>query len=199
MKMVVGLGNPGRKYEGTRHNIGFAVVREVARRHSTGTSKNNFQAETIEAAWSGKNPVTGATEKQAEKQKVLLLLPQTFMNLSGNSVGAARDFYKLNIEDLLVVCDDFNIPLAKLRFRAGGSSGGQKGLADVIRRLGTEEVPRLRIGVGPVPANWDPVDFVLGKFTGDESSEIAIAIQRAADAVVDWATEGLAVCMNRYN
>jgi len=193
MKLVVGLGNPGRKYEGTRHNIGFAVVREVARRHAAGQPKTSFQAEVIEAALPTKS--AGATEKE----KVLLLLPQTFMNLSGNSVGAARDFYKLTNEDVLIVCDDFNLPLAKLRLRAAGSAGGQKGLADVIRRLGTDEVPRLRIGVGPVPDHWDPVDFVLGKFTAAESTEIALTIQRAADAVVDWANEGLAACMNRYN
>jgi PTH1 family peptidyl-tRNA hydrolase len=191
--MVVGLGNPGRKYEGTRHNIGFAVVREVARRHAVGQPKTSFQAEVIEVALPTKD--AGATEKQ----KVLLLLPQTFMNLSGNSVGAARDFYKLTNEDVLIVCDDFNLPLAKLRFRAAGSAGGQKGLADVIRRLGTDQVPRLRIGVGPVPDHWDPVDFVLGKFTAAESTEIALTIQHAADAVVDWSSEGLAACMNRYN
>ena len=193
MKLVVGLGNPGRKYEGTRHNVGFAVVREVARRHAVGKSKTSFQAEVMEAAWFGKNP------SGAEKQKVLLLLPQTFMNLSGNSVGAARDFYKLTNEELLIVCDDFNLPLAKLRFRSAGSAGGQKGLADVIRRLGTDEVPRLRIGVGPVPDHWEAIDFVLGKFTSAESSEIDLTIQRAADAVEDWAVEGLAACMNRYN
>jgi PTH1 family peptidyl-tRNA hydrolase len=198
MKLVVGLGNPGRKYEGTRHNVGFAVVREVARRHAAGKPKTSFQAEVIEAAVpikdaSGKNP------SGAEKQKVLLLLPQTFMNLSGNSVGAARDFYKLTNEELLIVCDDFNLPLAKLRFRAAGSAGGQKGLADVIRRLGTDQVPRLRIGVGPVPDHWEAIDFVLGKFTSAESSEIDLTIQRAADAVEAWACEGLAACMNHYN
>jgi len=185
MKMVVGLGNPGRKYEGTRHNVGFAVVREVARRHGAGGARNGFQAEWTEADLRG--------------QKTLLLLPQTFMNLSGNSVVAARDFYKLEIEDLLIVCDDFNIPLGKLRLRASGSAGGQKGLADVIRRLATDEVARLRLGVGPVPANWDPVDFVLGRFAKEELPEIEIAVQRAADAVVDWAAEGLQTCMNRYN
>jgi peptidyl-tRNA hydrolase, PTH1 family len=185
VKMVAGLGNPGRKYEGTRHNVGFAVVREVARRHGVGGVRSGFQAEWIEADLRG--------------QKTLLLLPQTFMNLSGNSVGAARDFYKLAVEELLIVADDFNLPLGKLRVRASGSAGGQKGLADVIRRLGTEDVPRLRLGVGPVPAGWDPVDFVLSRFTKEELPEIEIAVQRAADAVVDWAAEGLQTCMNRYN
>lgn len=206
MKMVVGLGNPGRKYDRTRHNVGFAVVREVARRYAVGQPKTNFQAEIVEAALPGESRPAAESSAPAEtrnaaaeKQKALLLLPQTFMNLSGNSVGAARDFYKLDNDDLLIVCDDFNLPLGKLRFRAGGSAGGQKGLADVIRRLGTDEVPRLRIGVGPVPANWDPVDFVLGKFTAEESSEIELTIVRAADAVADWASQGLATSMNRYN
>ena len=185
MKLIVGLGNPGRKYEGTRHNVGFAVIREVARRHATSRPKTGFQSEWLEADLRG--------------QKALLLLPQTFMNLSGNAVGAAFDFYKLEIGDLLIVCDDFNLPLSKLRVRGSGSSGGQKGLADVIRRLGTEDVPRLRVGVGPVPTSWDPVDFVLGRFTKDEQSEVDLSVQRAADGVVDWAVEGLQVCMNRYN
>jgi peptidyl-tRNA hydrolase, PTH1 family len=185
MKLVVGLGNPGRKYEGTRHNVGFAVVREVARRHATSSPKSNFQAELVEADLRG--------------QRTLLLLPQTFMNLSGTAVGGAFDFYKLEVTEVLVVCDDFNLPLGKLRFRGSGSSGGQKGLADILRRLGTEDVPRLRLGVGPVPPNWEAVDFVLSRFTKQEQPEIELQVQRAADGVVDWAAEGLPVCMNRYN
>ena len=121
------------------------------------------------------------------------------MNLSGGSVLAARDFYKLNNEEVLIVCDDFNLPLAKLRFRSEGSAGGQKGLADVVDRLGTQAVPRLRIGVGPLPANWDPVDFVLGRFTADEEPTIASVIPNAADAIEDWIGTGIATCMNKYN
>ncbi len=121
------------------------------------------------------------------------------MNLSGTSVLAARDFYKLNNEDLLIVCDDFNLPLGTLRVRPQGSAGGQKGLADVVRRLGTDEVPRLRIGVGPLPPNWNAVDFVLGRFSKEESIEATFAIIRAADAVVDWANLSMQECMNRYN
>jgi PTH1 family peptidyl-tRNA hydrolase len=185
MKMVIGLGNPGRKYEGTRHNVGFAVAAELARRHATGRPRGGFQAELIEAELGG--------------EKTLLVRPQTFMNLSGTSALAARDFYKLANEDVLVVCDDFNLPLGALRLRSQGSAGGQKGLADIIRRLGTEEIPRLRIGVGPVPASWDAVDFVLSRFAKDEIPEIELSVVRAADAVELWATKGLPEAMNRYN
>jgi PTH1 family peptidyl-tRNA hydrolase len=185
MKMVIGLGNPGQKYEGTRHNVGFAVASELARRHVTGRPRSGFQAELVETDLSG--------------EKALLVLPQTFMNLSGTSALAARDFYKLANEDLLVVCDDFNLPLGALRLRGQGTAGGQKGLADILRRLGTEEVPRLRIGVGPVPASWDPVDFVLSRFTKNELPEIELSVVRAADAVEVWATKGLQESMNRYN
>ncbi len=185
MKLVVGLGNPGRKYEGSRHNVGFVVLNELARRHHAGRAKANFQGEISETEFHG--------------QKILLLWPHTFMNLSGASVLAARDFYKLETSDLLIVCDDFNLPLAKLRMRPEGSSGGQNGLDDVINRLGTEQVPRLRIGVGPLPANWDPADFVLSRFTKEELPQIEPTVVRAADAVEDWTKIGIAECMNRYN
>ena len=185
MKLVVGLGNPGRKYEGTRHNVGFTVVDELARRHRAAPPKTNFQG--------------AITEAQVNGQRTLLLWPHTFMNLSGTSVLAARDFYKLEVADLLVVCDDFNLPLGKLRFRSEGSSGGQNGLADVIDRLGTEGVPRLRIGVGPVPASWDPADFVLSKFTKEELPTVELTLVRAADAIEDWVGRDIATCMNKYN
>ena len=110
---------------------------------------------------------------------------------------AARDFYKLENDDVLVVCDDFNLPLAKLRIRPQGSAGGQKGLADMIIRLGTEAVPRLRIGVGPVPEHWDPADFVFSKFAKQEISEIEPTIDRAADAVEDWIRLDMKECMNQ--
>jgi peptidyl-tRNA hydrolase, PTH1 family len=185
VKLVVGLGNPGRKYEGTRHNIGFAVLKELAQRHKAAKPRTNFQG--------------GITETEFRGQRVLLLWPQTFMNRSGGSVLAARDFYKLTDERVLIVCDDFNLPLGKLRFRAEGSSGGQKGLADIITRLGDETVPRLRVGVGPVPANWDPADFVLGKFNKQELPIVDTNVARAADGIEDWVGLGIAECMNRYN
>ncbi len=185
MKLVVGLGNPGRKYEKTRHNVGFDVLDVIARKHSAATPSVKFEGRLTEVNLGG--------------NRTLLLWPQTFMNLSGTSLGKAKEFYKIADEDLLVVCDDFNLPLERLRFRASGSSGGQKGLADIVRRLGTEEFTRLRIGVGPVPTGWDAADFVLGKFSKDEGPRIEMAIDRAAEAVADWVTSGTAICMNRYN
>lgn len=185
MKLVVGLGNTGRKYEGTRHNIGFMVVAELLKRQPAAVVKKVFDGEAADVVLSG--------------ERLLLLQPHTLMNRSGRSVLAARDFYKIPNEDLLVVCDDFHLPLGKLRFRRSGSSGGQKGLADIIQRLGGEEAPRLRLGIGPVPDRWDPADFVLGKFSQDERRLVEETVVRAADAVEDWAAHGIQTCMNQYN
>jgi PTH1 family peptidyl-tRNA hydrolase len=185
VKLVVGLGNPGRRYEGTRHNVGFVVVGQLARAHASAAVKSRFQGETVDA--------------EIESQKVLLLTPSTFMNQSGASVLAARDFYKIAPEDTLVVCDDLNLALAKLRLRAGGSAGGQKGLEDIIRRLGTEEFPRLRIGIGSPPNGWAWPDFVLSKFKKEELPDMELAVARAVEAVGLWTREGIQACMNRYN
>lgn len=185
MKLVVGLGNPGRKYDGTRHNVGFAVLAELARKWGSGRPKSKFQGEVVEADLDG--------------QRVLLLSPVTYMNRSGSSVRAARDFYHLPDEEVLVICDDLNLPLARLRFRARGSAGGHKGLADIIGKLSTEEFSRLRIGIGVPPEGWDATDFVLGKFTRQEKAEVEESVWRAADAVGAWAREGVQNCMNRYN
>ena len=138
-------------------------------------------------------------EAELGGQKALLLSPTTFMNLSGTSVQEAKSFYKLADEELLVICDDLNLPVGKLRFRARGSSGGQKGLEDIIRRLGTEEFSRLRIGVGTAPDGWDWADYVLSKFTPEELPVIEQAVGLAAEAVAVWAREGMETCMNRYN
>ncbi len=185
MKLVVGLGNPGRKFVSTRHNIGFDVLAELTRRHGQGKPKSDFQGEAVDASLEG--------------DKVILLCPFTFMNRSGSSVVLARDFYKFSNDELLVICDDFNLPAGKLRFRAKGSAGGQKGLDDIIRCLGTEQFARLRIGIGPLPERWDPADFVLGKFAKDEKPVIDEAVVRAADAVADWARQGIDFCMAKFN
>lgn len=185
MKLIVGLGNPGGKYVGTRHNVGFDVVAELGRRLGASGVKVAFQAETATAEHAG--------------QKVLLLCPHTFMNLSGGSVLAARDYYKLDLADLLIVSDDIALPLGRLRFRERGSAGGQKGLADVLRRLGSQEIARLRVGVGAPPAGWDAADYVLGKFNTGERREIGPAVVRAADGVCDWIAHGIEYCMTHYN
>ena len=185
MKLIVGLGNPGAKYKDTRHNVGFEVAARLIKKFGTATPRAKFQGEIVEAAIGG--------------HKALLLTPLTYMNASGGSVLEARDFYKIENENILVVCDDFALPLAKLRLRGKGSSGGQNGLDDILRRLGTTDVPRLRIGVGPLPPGWDAAGFVLGKFTKDEQPEVAFAIDRATDAVDVWVREGLAKAMSRYN
>ncbi len=186
MKLIVGLGNPGAQYQGTRHNVGFEVIGLLAKQFAAGTiPKARFQGETIEFALRG--------------QKCLLLTPLTYMNLSGASVLAARDFYKIEHQNLLVICDDFNLPLAKLRFRAAGSSGGQKGLEDIIRRLGADDVPRLRIGIGQPPTGREVTGYVLGRFTKDERAEIGPSLARAAEGVADWVELGIQHCMARYN
>jgi len=185
MKLVVGLGNPGRKYEETRHNVGFRVVAELARRFHAPAARRKFESEYSEIQIAG--------------ERVILLCPQTFMNRSGGSVSASRDFYKINNDDVLIICDDFSLPLGRLRFRPKGSAGGQKGLNDVIQRLGSQEIPRLRIGIDPPPADWDVADYVLSKFRQSELKTIDTAIQMAADAVETWSRAGVDACMNQYN
>ena len=185
MKLVVGLGNPGRKYELTRHNIGFDIVDALSKRHSAEPARSKFQGLVSECMVNG--------------QRALLLKPETFMNLSGRSVQAARDFYKIENEDLLLVCDDFNLDLGTIRLRAGGSDGGQKGLADTIRQLGTNEFPRLRFGIGPVPDRWNPPDFVLGKFSSGEQRQVERQIVRSCEAVEMWVAHGIQEAMNQYN
>ncbi len=185
MKVVTGLGNPGRKYQNTRHNVGFEVVAELARRWQASGPQIRFDAEISDAVISG--------------VRTLLVAPQTFMNLSGRAVGQVRDFYKLEPEHIAVVCDDLNLPTGRLRWRAGGSHGGQKGLLDIERHLGTRTFPRLRIGIGRPPGRQDPADYVLGRFTRDEREIIDIAVQRAADSLEVWLQDGTSAAMNRYN
>ncbi len=185
MKLVVGLGNPGRRYEATRHNLGYAVLTELARRLEAGPPKGKFQGELAEGVLSG--------------EKVLLLSPLTYMNRSGMSVRTARDFYGLADEDVLAICDDLSLPVGKIRLRSAGSSGGHKGLEDIIEKLGSEAFPRLRIGIGDPPPGWDAADFVLARFTNEQLPDIKRAVEQAADAVMDWVRQGIAYCMNRYN
>jgi peptidyl-tRNA hydrolase, PTH1 family len=185
MKIVVGLGNPGPKYDRTRHNVGFRVVDELLPRLGAGKPRLRFDATVAEGN-------LGA-------EKILLASPQIYMNESGRSVRQLVDFFGLNLADLLVVCDDFNLELARLRMRAGGSAGGQKGLADIIRKLATEEFPRLRIGIGRPPEHIDSSDFVLSKFKRSEQPAIDDAILRATEGVELWIRQGISPAMNRIN
>ena len=187
MKLIVGLGNPGKKYEQTRHNVGFDVLDVVAKRcgEEAAAAKEKFDGRVLDATLGG--------------QRALLLWPHTLMNRSGQSVLAAVDFYQVPLADVLVVSDDFNLPLGTLRFRSQGSSGGQKGLQDILRRLGSEQINRLRLGIGPVPDAWDPADYVLARFKPGERALAEETIQRAADGVECWVTEGIEASMNRFN
>ncbi|TWU24095.1 Peptidyl-tRNA hydrolase [Novipirellula galeiformis] len=185
MKLIVGLGNPGQKYEQTRHNVGFMAANKVAALISASPSKVRFEGHWAEGNYRG--------------EKLAILWPQTFMNASGQSVRKALDFFKLTPEEMVVLCDDLNLPCGRLRLKRSGSSGGQKGLADIIRHLGAESFPRLRIGIDRPPEGWEVVDYVLGKFNKSEQATIEEATTRAAYATMDWATLGITQTMTEYN
>lgn len=184
-KLVVGLGNPGPEYDGTRHNIGFDVVSAFATRHFAGQAKKKFEGQLAEVTVQG--------------QRVLLLCPETYMNLSGRSVQAAAKFYQISPADVLVICDDMNLPLGQLRLRGSGSAGGQKGLANIIACLATPDIPRLRFGVGRPPEGVVATNYVLGRFAKSEYEPVTNAILRAVQGVEDWLQLGTQLAMNRVN
>jgi PTH1 family peptidyl-tRNA hydrolase len=183
LKVVVGLGNPGSRYQGTRHNVGFAVIDELAKSPHASRFQSRFQAQVAEL--------------MEGNQKVLLVKPETFMNLSGRAVRQIIDFYQLPLESLLIVCDDINLPLGKLRARARGSHGGHNGLRDIQNHLSTTEYARLRIGVD-APRD-EAIDHVLSRFSPSERPQIEEAVERAVQAVALWIEQGIEVCMNRFN
>lgn len=183
--LVVGLGNPGAKYRETRHNIGFECLDELQRRMGSPTPTTKFEGQWVR----GKRNETD----------LILLWPLTFMNASGRSVAQTVGFFKIPVDRVIVVCDDMSLPLGKLRIRKRGSSGGQKGLGDILNSLGTQDVPRLRLGIDPPPPNWDVADFVLSKFPTAERTVVNEAIMRAVDAVEHWLKSGIESCMNEYN
>jgi PTH1 family peptidyl-tRNA hydrolase len=184
MKIIVGLGNPGRKYEGTRHNVGFEVIDRLASAPGVSGFSSRFQAQIAEA--------------REDAEKVLLVKPETFMNLSGLAVRQLVDFYQAPLVDLLVICDDVNLPLGKLRFRARGTHGGHNGLRDIQNHLGTTEYSRLRIGVD-APGLGDMVNHVLGRFRPTEKAAIDDAIALATQGAAIWISRGIQECMNQYN
>ena len=184
MKLVVGLGNPGTKYQGTRHNVGFELIDRLASGGRGASFTRKFDGQMAET--------------EIDFRRVLLLKPDTFMNLSGRSVGQAVRFYKLEPHEILAVCDDLSLPVGKIRIRPGGSDGGQKGLRDIAAHLATDQFPRLRIGIGE-QGDSDAVAYVLSRFRSPERAVIDDSLILASQAVAVWVTQGIDPAMNRFN
>jgi len=187
MKLIVGLGNPGLEYRQTRHNVGFRVL--------------DIFAEHMRWRWSEQRSRAILASGTVGAEKVVLLKPLTYMNLSGEAVGALVRWYKLpSLADLLVVCDDLDLPVGKVRLRPKGSSGGQKGLESIIHHLHTDDFPRLRIGIGrPMHSRGDPISYVLGNPGGDERILLQTGEEKAAEAIPLFITQGLETAMNVVN
>ena len=185
MRIIIGLGNPTREYQATRHNIGFDTITRLSDEYNIPLDFKKHKAIC------GRGYLGG--------EKVILAQPQTYMNLSGESVRELVDFYKVTNEDIIVIYDDVALDVGQLRIRPKGSAGGHNGIKSIIAHLGTQEFPRIRIGVGEKPKNWDLADYVLGRFADEEQSVIREALGRAAQACECIITDGTEEAMNRYN
>ncbi len=184
--LVVCLGNPGKQYENTRHNIGFMTADELERREGVKVNKLKYRALTAEMKLGG--------------ERVLVMKPQTFMNLSGEAVKLAGAFYKIPPERVLVISDDVSLPLGKLRIRANGSAGGHNGLKNIIQHLGTDAFPRIKVGVGaPAHPEHEMIDWVIGNFSSAEKKVVAEAVAKAADAVACLIEKGVSEAQNKFN
>ena len=184
--LLVGLGNPGNQYAATRHNMGFMALDRLADREGFRFNKLRFRA------WTG--------QWKVGDQQVLVMKPQTYMNLSGESVGEAARFYKIPADHVLVISDDVSLPAGKLRIRGGGSAGGHNGLKNIIQHLGTDQFPRLKLGVGGKPhPDYNMADWVLGQLQGEDKKVMDAAVKRAADAVECILAEGIDRGMSRFN
>ena len=195
MKLIVGLGNPGPEYAKTRHNAGFMLVEKLATRHNLAGPKHKFHAGVLDGELLVGNPMS--------PQRCILMQPTTYMNRSGLSVGEAMTFYKLDpATDLLVLVDDLALDVGTIRLRGEGSAGGQNGLSDIERALGTRKYPRLRIGIGPNDFNGRKApqkDFVLSNFTGDQQVELDHALDKGIKCIESWLTDGLEKTMSLFN
>jgi len=185
LAIVVGLGNPGSKYERTRHNIGFDCLNQLRVRMGSPNVQAKFEGQFAKG--------------RIGQREVCLVWPLTFMNCSGRCVSQFARFYKVEIQNILVICDDLSLPLGKLSIRNTGSSGGQKGLNDIIQSLGSLDVPRLRIGIDPTPENRDTADYVLSPFSASERTVVNEGLLRAEQAITVWLAEGIDAVMNMFN
>ncbi len=184
IKLIVGLGNPGARFAQNRHNVGFFIVDQFARAHDLEFSRRRFNALLAEGDTAG--------------QRIMIVKPQTYMNASGGAVGKLFAFYKIAPHDLLVIYDDLDLPLGKIRLRSRGSAGGHHGMESIIARIGTSDFPRLRVGIGRPDPDAD-VDHVLSNFTADERTVMRETFERAADAIDVWLRDGITVAMNKFN
>ena len=183
MKVIVGLGNPGPRYKDTRHNVGFQTLEELARRHPVQRQESRFDAIIAHL--------------QIKQEKVFLLKPLTYMNLSGKAVRALIAYYKIDLKDIIVIYDDMDLPVGNLRIRSAGGTGGHRGMTSLVENLGTREFARIRIGIGRPP--HEAIDWVLGRFSPEEKPLISNAVARAADAVETWIANRIEKAMNEYN
>ena len=183
--LLVGLGNPGRQYENTRHNVGFMTMNRLAGKLGENFSKLESKALIAKCTY--------------QEQRLILAKPQTYMNLSGRAVSSLLRYYKVPLANLLVTYDDVDLPLGALRMRHGGGSAGQKGMQSIVEQLGTEDFPRLRIGIGRPPGRMDAADYVLLDFSRDEAEALNFMLDTATEAILTFVTGGLEKAMNLYN
>ena len=183
--VIAGLGNPGNKYENTRHNVGFGTIERLSSKYGIKVNKLKHKALTGEGTIAG--------------ERVLLVKPQTFMNLSGESIRDIAEWYKLPMENIIIIYDDVDLPVGTVRIRPKGSSGTHNGMRSVIYQLQSDEFPRIRIGIGKAPEGWDLADYVLSRFSAEEAGAIRESIERAADAAAAIVSSGVSAAMNQYN
>ena len=183
--LIIGLGNPGREYRDNRHNFGFMLIDRLMIRLNARGMKLQSKAIVTDALYN--------------EHKLILAKPQTYMNLSGQSAQGLIHFYKLELSNVLIAHDDLDLPFGAIRMRPTGGPGGQKGLASTIEQLGTKDIPRLRLGIGRPPGKMDAAAYVLQDFSKDETKELSSILDRAADAVLTFVTDGLDKAMNKYN
>lgn len=183
--LLIGLGNPGREYANTRHNFGFMAIDRLAVRLNARGMKVQSKAIVMDSKY--------------EDHKLILAKPQTYMNLSGQSVQGLAHFYKIPNENLMILSDDLDLPFGTIRIRASGGPGGQRGLSSILEKLGTKDIPRMRLGIGRPPGRMDPADYVLQNFSRDDLKSLSELLDRAADAALEFVVNGLNAAMNKFN